>query len=524
VVLVVAILLGVGSVWAAARVQRQSAEAPAQEADAATEMLDAVLDQNLAASAALEGDDAALPVYRAARRQFDLALQRAATRQDAGDEQERRFLRRQSRAVARWQAVVEEGLGRRGQRARERIVGGASGRLLVDPFLVANRAFRRFLDGERRDALRSAGNVIVAIIALLAAVLGGVGYALTARAGRRAAQERADKERVARAHEAFGRALQVTRNEGEAHSLVKRHIERLAQGARVSVLNRNNSSDRLEPVTALRENDPLGERLREAQPDSCLAVRMAGVHVRDGSDEDLLVCDVCGELPGRTTCVPSLVGGEVIGSVLLEHERPLSEAERERVVDSVGQASPVLANLRNLAVAELRAATDHLTGLPNARAINETLKRMVAHADRTLGPLAVVLLDLDHFKRINDTWGHEKGDEVLAAVGQALLGAARASDFAGRSGGEEFVVLLPETDRTGAIELAEKLRRGLHGIRIPGVEQRISASFGIAVYPGDAIDPAGLMRLADRGLYAAKAAGRDRVAHEPASKGAPVPA
>ena len=95
----------------------------------------------------------------------------------------------------------------------------------------------------------------------------------------------------------------------------------------------------------------------------------------------------------------------------------------------------MLANLRNLAIAEARAATDALTGLPNQRACQDTLKRMLAHASRTMSPLSAVLLDLDHFKLINDRHGHNSGDDVLAAVGEVLAGCVRTSDFAGRYGG-----------------------------------------------------------------------------------------
>ena len=155
-------------------------------------------------------------------------------------------------------------------------------------------------------------------------------------------------------------------------------------------------------------------------------------------------------------CTPSLVGGEVIGSVLLRNDRPLGAEERERVEDSVSQAAPVLANLRNLAIAENRAATDALTGLPNSRSCRDNLKRMVAHAGRTVSPLSAVMFDLDHFKRINDRFGHGSGDDVLAGVGEVLGATLRGSDFGGRYGGEEFLVLLPGTDQAGALELSPR--------------------------------------------------------------------
>jgi diguanylate cyclase (GGDEF)-like protein len=213
----------------------------------------------------------------------------------------------------------------------------------------------------------------------------------------------------------------------------------------------------------------------------------------------------------ESTCLPLLVSGEVIGSVLVDHTDPLSDRDGRLVHESVAVAAPILANLRNLALAEARAATDALTGLPNRRAIQDTLKRMLAQSGRTVSPLAALLIDLDHFKQINDTYGHEQGDAVLAAVGDVLASHVRASDFAGRNGGEEFIALLPDTNAAGALVLAEKLRGAIANIQLPGVNRAITASFGVATYPDLAGDSEALLRLADRALYAAKGSGRNRV-------------
>jgi diguanylate cyclase (GGDEF)-like protein len=215
--------------------------------------------------------------------------------------------------------------------------------------------------------------------------------------------------------------------------------------------------------------------------------------------------------PGRSTCTPLLVSGEVIGSVLVSHPDVLEPVHERRIRESVAQAAPVLGNLRNLAIAELRAATDALTGLPNRRAVEDNLKRMVAQASRSVSPLAALMLDLDLFTQVNDTCGHAKGDEVLAAVGAALQATVRASDFTGRYGGEEFIVLMPNTDQAGAIEAAEKVRTAVAGIEVNGVGRRITVSIGVAIIPDHAADAGGLERAADRALYVAKSNGRDRV-------------
>ncbi len=308
----------------------------------------------------------------------------------------------------------------------------------------------------------------------------------------------------------FVDALQVTESEEVAHDLLRRQVERSVPGGRVVILSRNNSADRLEAVTPVREDSALARSLDGAKPRSCMAVLFARAHSEDPDHEPLRRCEVCGQTDIRSTCEPLLVGGEVIGSVLLKHAQPLQEQQTTAMRDSVSQAAPVLAALRNLALAEFRASTDGLTGLPNQRAVGDTVKRMAAHTSRTLAPLSAIMLDLDHFKQINDSFGHGRGDDVLAAVGAAVSEVIRASDFAGRNGGEEFIVLLPDTDTDAAYLVAETIRAAIARITVSGVDREITASLGVATIPRHAGDGDALVRSADRALYLAKANGRNR--------------
>ena len=219
-----------------------------------------------------------------------------------------------------------------------------------------------------------------------------------------------------------------------------------------------------------------------------------------------------GAVVGRTGGVALIASGRTVGGLRVQRRRPLSDAERELIEQAAAEAAPVIANLRTLALAEHRAATDALTGLPNQGTVHAELRRAAAQAGRSTTSIALVLFDLDHFKAINDTFGHAKGDEVLAAVGAVVPTAIRASDFAGRFGGEEFALILPGTGRSGAAEVAEKVRAAIAAIEVDGIDRRLSASFGVAVLPEDAGEPGALFRAADRALYEAKRAGRDRVA------------
>ncbi|HLK78009.1 MAG TPA: GGDEF domain-containing protein [Streptosporangiaceae bacterium] len=309
----------------------------------------------------------------------------------------------------------------------------------------------------------------------------------------------------------FADTLQIASDEDEAHRLLQRHLERTLTQTSAVVLNRNNSADRLEAVTPLPDGSPLAGTLRGAEPRSCLAIRSGRTHRQDGGRPGLLSCAVCAVAPGASSCVPLTVGGEVIGSVLLSRPAPCTEGEEQRIREAVGQAAPVLANLRNLALAQIRAATDGLTGLPNQRAVADALKRTFAQAVTTKAPLALLLLDLDHFKLINDQRGHAVGDQVLASVGATLRSVLRTHDFAGRKGGEEFAVLLPDTDMAAALEIAERVRAAIAEISLPGTDVSVTASLGAAGYPEHASTLDRLERLADAALYLAKRQGRDRV-------------
>lgn len=365
---------------------------------------------------------------------------------------------------------------------------------------------RRDAQADRRAASANAARLTALIIGVAAGglVIGGLLLWSGIRRIRRNLEPGQDQVE-------FADTLQLASDEDEAHLLLQRHLQRTLAATGVVVLNRNNSADRLEAVTPLPGGSPLAETLRGAEPRSCLAVRSGRTHRLNGGRPALLGCPVCGPCPGDSTCVPLTVGGEVIGAVLLNHPVPYGEAEEQRIQESVGQAAPVLANLRNLAVAEIRAATDGLTGLPNKRAVTDAMKRMFAQASMTVSPLGLLLLDLDHFKQINDQGGHPVGDQVLASVGAVLRSVLRARDFAGRNGGEEFAILLPDTGVPAALEIAERVRAAVAEISLAGADVSVTASIGVVGFPDHATSLDRLEWLADAALYLAKRQGRNRV-------------
>lgn len=159
------------------------------------------------------------------------------------------------------------------------------------------------------------------------------------------------------------------------------------------------------------------------------------------------------------------------------------------------------------------AMTDPLTGLYNRRFFWDALGREVSVAKRSGAPFSVILLDIDGFKRVNDTWGHDAGDIVLKEIASLLEKAVRPSDIPARHGGEEFAILLPDTTSEVAAERAESIRTQLEDRDITYAAERIriTGSFGVAQYGPCNPDSASIMKAVDAAMYAAKAGGRNRV-------------
>ena len=510
-VLIVFVASVAGVAWTTASAERQIGAREFAERQAAESMLDALLARESALRGYSEsGGEGFLQPYDEATAALAAAADKARMLAGEGDSAEKEAIAEQERLAERWAGIANDTVIRVRNGRPVPAESTAARNDLLERFERANDDLLDLIADESADAHAGAVERAVLLIVLLSAAFAATGAFLLGRMRRREEHRQLADAQYYSSQREFAETLQVTQNEGEAHALLKRHLERSLADSEIVVLNRNNSQNRLEAATPVDPSGPLARTLVDSSPHSCLAVRLGRAHEQSVDDEPLLMCGLCGSRE-RTTCVPSLVGGEVIGSVLVAHRKPMTQQERSRVDESVSQAAPVLANLRNLAVAEVRAATDGLTGLPNARSLRETLVRMVAQAARSELPLSAVLCDLDHFKQINDVYGHEKGDQALAAASAALRGALRESDLAGRYGGEEFLILLPDTPLDGAVVLAEKLRDEVAHVVVPGVDRAISASFGVASFPADTPDGEMLIRMADRALYAAKSLGRNCV-------------
>jgi diguanylate cyclase (GGDEF)-like protein len=498
------------SIYVASELQRSSAERSAEKAAAVESLLIAQLDLETGLRGFLQfADERFLEPYRAGRREFTEALVDAREAAD-GDSEITASVDRQAALSTRWQGLAQEAIVKRRADRIPSLKAALERRSIVEDFRAENGQLREIVEDRRASSAERTSLLLLLLVLVPSALVGIAAYLAVIRPARERGARELEARRYRRAGDEFTHTLQAIDDESGAQRLLKRHIERDIADCEVVVLNRNNSSNRLEAVGDAVLDPDLAEKLDDATPRSCLAVRLGREHDEWVDDDPLVSCELCGQ-SGAALCVPAIVSGEVIGSVLVRSEEPLAELERDRAVSTIAQTAPVIANLRSLAIAETRAATDSLTGLANKRACDEMLRRMVAHSGRRLSQMAVLAIDLDHFKRINDRFGHGVGDDVLAAVGAVLSENVRGSDFAGRPGGEEFLVYLADTAVDGACQVAEKLRRTISELRVAGCEVPITASIGVAVHPDHAGDAESLLRIADRALYAAKAAGRNRV-------------
>jgi diguanylate cyclase (GGDEF)-like protein len=214
--------------------------------------------------------------------------------------------------------------------------------------------------------------------------------------------------------------------------------------------------------------------------------------------------------------LPGSPATEYLGVLsIARHKRRFTREEEELLQYLAGQAVVSVENATLHETVERQAVTDELTGLANLRAFQTILEREIERSRRFDSPLALLMMDLDHFKQINDEYGHQQGDEVLTLVADVLREFSRDIDAPARYGGEELAVILPQTDSQGAEQLAERIREAVEKLEVPRVDGdgslRLQASFGVAALPESAADRAGLIAAADAALYRAKRAGRNRV-------------
>ncbi|MBI1747645.1 MAG: diguanylate cyclase [Acidobacteria bacterium] len=260
---------------------------------------------------------------------------------------------------------------------------------------------------------------------------------------------------------------------------------------------------------------------RVFSPEECCALRRGRAHIVEDPRSALSCRHMAAHPAGRYLCVPMMAQGEALGVLHLRHNPPGAESAQGILTRKAWLAVPLaehvalaLANLKLRETLRNQSIRDPLTGLFNRRYMEETLEREIRRSERSHRPLGAVMIDIDHFKHFNDTFGHEAGDLLLREVGALLATQIRDGDIACRHGGEEFALILPESPLEAVRQRAEELRLGVRQMSVQYRGQSLGAvtvSAGVAVFPEHGGVAEALLRATDRALYRAKGAGRDRV-------------
>jgi diguanylate cyclase (GGDEF)-like protein len=257
-------------------------------------------------------------------------------------------------------------------------------------------------------------------------------------------------------------------------------------------------------------------------PESCCGLRSGHPRWRVPRISEIHCTHFAGSPPQRYLCLPIVAHGNTMGVLFVQCHDEATVELVNRHMDGLRQ----LVQFTGMAVATLNLRTklenqsirDSLTGLFNRHFMQISLERELARATRRKQSLAVFMLDLDQFKKFNDTYGHAAGDMVLKAIADIFLASIRSEDIACRYGGEEFTIILPDITAAAALERAESVRLAVMNLRMP-LEQEVygdfTVSIGVALYPNDGEAADLLLRRADQALYRAKRSGRNQVAiHE----------
>ena len=262
-------------------------------------------------------------------------------------------------------------------------------------------------------------------------------------------------------------------------------------------------------------------------PTECWALRQGRPYVCGNSPGNVIhprCHHIAKTVTGDYCCMPLSAQNETIGLLYLEKiagaaapqaaAAGLTRAQQKLARTLAEHISLSLANLKLRETLRHQAIRDSLTGLFNRRYLQETLEREIARAQRRQTGLGVIMLDVDHFKKFNDTYGHEAGDRLLAVLGRYLQGAVRAEDIACRYGGEEFTLIMPEITEATLLERAEQIRAGAKDLEVlyqGKLLGEVTISLGISFFPQHGQDGTSLLQAADAALYQAKEAGRNRV-------------
>ncbi|HEX3436540.1 MAG TPA: diguanylate cyclase, partial [Pseudacidobacterium sp.] len=309
--------------------------------------------------------------------------------------------------------------------------------------------------------------------------------------------------------------LQLCMNVAQAHTATVRYCAELLPLSNIALLIINNSRQLVELAASAGDNG----QIRDGFPlEACCGLRGGQTRWRKPGYSEIDCTHFQSTPPENYLCMPLTAHGDTLGILYVAcptvQAAAQLEARMETLRSTAKMAAVFIGSLNLRARLEHQSIRDGVTNLFNRHFMEISLEREIRRASRSNAELTVLMLDVDHFKQFNDTFGHEAGDYVLRKVAEVFSNAVRAEDMVCRYGGEEFVMILPETGIDSAIERAEEIRRRVQELRLRfrgEALREITISIGVAVFPlaGSALED--LLRNADRALYAAKNQGRNRI-------------
>lgn len=307
--------------------------------------------------------------------------------------------------------------------------------------------------------------------------------------------------------------LQSSRSLDELFDMVSRFMTHILPEAEGSVYVYSNSRDVLDGCASWNG----GTHKAHIHPEGCWGLRRGRTYQYGASEIDF-VCEHAEPHDGRPYfCFPILAHGETVGLLHLrahEGSQEVFHSNRKLAQLCAEQISMAIANVRMRDQLHDQSVRDPLTGLFNRRHMTDTLRKSISRSQQTGAPLSLIAVDVDHFKKFNDTHGHDAGDMVLRAVGSALEQGCDRDEVACRVGGEEFMLILPDNTPEVAMTRAEQLRQAVEAVSVRYGDKslpRITISAGVAHYPAHGTMPQDLMRASDDALYVAKDKGRNQV-------------
>jgi diguanylate cyclase (GGDEF)-like protein/PAS domain S-box-containing protein len=308
--------------------------------------------------------------------------------------------------------------------------------------------------------------------------------------------------------------LQACLTVEEAYKVIAQLIQPLFPQTSGGVFMINSSKHFVEAVTTWGDLTVASKTVFSAK--QCWALRRGRAHFSTSEQQSLHCSHIEESFAGEALCVPMMAQGEALGMLHFHSpEKGQLTAAKQQLASAVAErVALALANLRLTEALRQQSIRDPLTGLFNRRYLEESLEREISRAERSHKHVGIIMIDVDHFKSFNDKFGHEVGDVVLRELGGFLKKQIRKADIACRYGGEEIMLILPESSLEVCQQRAERIRQTVKLLALHHQHQKldsISLSLGVAMYPEHGITGAAVIEAADTALYIAKKTGRDRV-------------